>query len=415
MNLKVKRTNLVVWTAFFYAFVCWSVPFYVVGLTGSIVMALTLPLLPLIGIKSKINIQWMVILAFIAWLPLLVKWGFWSLYISPIYLLASLYIVSKIDRASLARITRLGTNLVVVLLAGAYVATLYYWLGLPRVLDVEFGGRPLLLYLSSFSFEYPGYIRPSGIYDEPGALSFVVCIVAYLRTRLNFNQRNTVILLFFGLITTSLALLVFLIVFIILEVKLSSKKNMTWVLVASISAFLVSAGVRDTSAFYFISNRISVTDEGKIAGDNRTVLMESAFDVLKNNEVFVVFGMGPTTAEDIKSLSAIYGDFETNPLSPIVRAGLLGSIWYYIFLVYYLVNSMSSRRRLLMITIFLLLLQRPYVMNYGYSMMLLLVVAADFYSVGLLGLKKVSAAVSGSCKPVVGGKCLRSEGVNETA
>ena len=56
-------------------------------------------------------------------------------------------------------------------------------------------------YLSTFSNSYVrGVIRPAGIYDEPGALSFVACIIAALRKIRGFSEKGTWIILILGLL-----------------------------------------------------------------------------------------------------------------------------------------------------------------------------------------------------------------------
>jgi hypothetical protein len=362
---------------------------YGIGLTGSIVLGLTLCIVPLINVKSVFDVRLVVFIAVMVWVPVLVKWGVWALYISPIYFIVSLYLVSKIDSNGMVKITVIGTRLVVLLMVGAYIATIYHWVGLPSVLEIQFENRRLLLYLSTLSYIYDGYIRPSGIYDEPGALSFVICVVAYLRNRLDFNNRNTIIILFAGLVTGSLAHLIFLLVFLVLSRKSYSLGAVVRGIVLLLVALPLFVVVSDLRYFSVLSNRVSVTEEGRLTGDNRSQLLDSAFQILMDNEDAIMFGLGPQTESDIKWLSSVYGEFETNPLSPVIRAGLIGGIWYYLFVGYYFVNSISSRRRLLMLSICLLLLQRPYVMNYGYSTMLLLILAVDIRTVGLLGVEYI--------------------------
>ncbi|HAZ3859399.1 TPA: O170 family O-antigen polymerase, partial [Escherichia coli] len=78
-------------------------------------------------------------------------------------------------------------------------------------------GREFYFYLTTFTVtNYSGFIRPSAFFDEPGALSFYICFVVMLREILWPRKRAlNFALLAFGIVTLSLAHIVFTILYVI--------------------------------------------------------------------------------------------------------------------------------------------------------------------------------------------------------
>jgi hypothetical protein len=384
-DARFKRKNLGLWITFLSAFVFWSVPIQSIGVTGSLILIITIISLPFIGINREFKVNAILGVASAFWLLLILKWGSWAFYISPFYFITSLFLVSSLGKWELVKITQLATCLAFSLIVGAYAANLYYWIGLSPIFQLSTLEESLYLYLSTLSYEYAGYIRPSGIYDEPGALSFVICIIAYLRHRLGLNHLTTLVLIFTGAVTTSLAHIFFLFLFLIL-VKRPTRGSKGKSRAGAI-LLMISIGIILQIAFpeNLFSSRLRVQEDGSLSGDNRTQLLISAYRIIENDFSIFMYGIGSLTEDENNALVAEYGEFTTNPLSPIIRSGVLGSFWYYAFILYYLVNGFSRPERSIMLALCFILLQRPYVMNYGYSTMLFLVIAADLKSVDLLG------------------------------
>jgi hypothetical protein len=385
----VSRSSIALWLIFYLAGFAWSIPAYTIGLTGSLSIAMILFVSLLTGFFVSVPsiAYWVVTLAITIWLTLLAKWGWWAIYWSPLYLLTAYFLIINLQTNDFVILIRFLTHLVVALIFGSYIAIAYKILGLPPLAQVPFGSRYLDFYPLSLSYQYMGYIRPSGIYDEPGALSFMICTLAYLRYRMGFNLRNTIVLLLLGNATLSLAHTFFSILFLLtISLHVSHKKFLTG-LFSLAFLLLIAIAAKDYLPNVFLS-RFEFSD-GRLAGDNRSSLMESAYNLISYRDLWL-YGLGPISQAEIELLSEADGPFSTNPLSPIVFSGIIGSFWYYFFLIFLFLHAASKPARLPMLAIFVLFLQRPYIMNFGYSMLFLLILRAELESVGLFFGRKFS-------------------------
>ncbi len=139
----------------------------------------------------------------------------------PTYFVLSLMVVSVLNKNDIRIFVDLLTWVVLVVLCGAVIGTSYAYLGGGAILDfANPDGRLNQVYLTTLTnIQIENFIRPSGIFDEPGALSFIVCFVAALRHSLGYDKKITWVLLTCGFVTTSVAHLVYTLLHATQELK----------------------------------------------------------------------------------------------------------------------------------------------------------------------------------------------------
>jgi len=232
-------------------------------------------------------------------------------------------------------------------------------------------GRSNGFYLSTFSNTYfNGFIRPSGLYDEPGALSFFICINVALREYFGLPRRLTWQLIALGLVTSSLAHVIFLMFFILHVYQKNVLYLFRFVFIALVLGFILLSFDSPVSILYDdLSARLSIVD-GKLVGDNRSFLITNALGYLDPRVFF--FGLdGNCIVGDPLCRQGMYLMYGENPFTPLVHYGIFLSLIYYLGLtgfVYFAVKHKSY----LALAVALLLLQRPYIFNYGYSVIIIL-------------------------------------------
>jgi uncharacterized membrane protein len=315
---------------------------------------------------------WCLLVAFFAVIPTL-YWQQPLMLLIPTYFLVSILAVSVIDSDDVRAFVELVSAFLVVTLAGAVIGTLYaYFGGAPLLEFLNPDDRVNKLFLTTLTnTQVLNYIRPSGIFDEPGALSFVICFVAALRHATGCNKRVTWILLGIGFITTSVAHLLYSFMHAAQEFKgnkRAGKLLVTMGLVALILWLVVIffPPVQDIFSVLFLS-RLS----GEDLGVDRTTTMASAFKYLDPHSIF--FGLDPQCAVGLADclLDKGYEDYGDNPLTLLVHWGILLAFPYY-FSLFYSARVALLRRNFIIVGLLILLLQRPYTMSYGYSLFIIL-------------------------------------------
>jgi hypothetical protein len=245
-----------------------------------------------------------------------------------------------------------------------------------------FGGQPLFtitnedgrengFYLSTFSNTYLlGFIRPSGIYDEPGAFSFFLCLIVSLREIFRLDRIISWKLLLCGFITASLAHFVFVILYAIHAGAFRMKNVLRLFFIALIIIGITYFTDSPLSSLVIaLFSRFEIID-GTIAGDNRTALLANAMSYL--NLSTAIFGLnGACIINSPECTPGQYDQYGENPLTPMIHLGLSLSWPYYLALLYLLIKTAGQNRYLILGVLFLLL-QRPYIISYGYSIIIVL-------------------------------------------
>jgi hypothetical protein len=210
-------------------------------------------------------------------------------------------------------------------------------------------------------------IRPAGIFDEPGALAFYLCVVAACRSLLGMPRGTTWLLLAGGLPTLSLAHLVY-IVFHLLSERLLSARALRALLAGGL---VLGAAVSHPALQQTVEERVVARlalEDGRLAGDNRSELLENAAGYVDLRTAVV--GLDPRCITDWTACQQTYRRFGENILTPLVQGGILMSWPYYVVLAALLAGGLRARRRLVQLGVAALLLQRPYLLSAGYCLLI---------------------------------------------
>ncbi|WP_330543979.1 hypothetical protein V0242_07825 [Aeromonas hydrophila] len=249
-------------------------------------------------------------------------------------------------------------------------------------------GRHGFLYLTTMTnYKVGNLIRPAGFFDEPGALSFFICVTAYLRDVLSKNQKITYILLFLGTVTFSLAHFIFIFLFFLFSKRMLLKNKLYVLFTAILIVFFALPYLYKTEAFdTFVISRIEVNQDGSISGDNRSERVTNALNLIDTYPRTVLFGLDEKCISGDSLCSSLYPPYGENFLFPLVHYGVLNSFFYYFIIGGLLITAIYRRDgevNLINLAVVALLLQRPYAYSYGYS----LVIAVCFL-VGVWGYGK---------------------------
>lgn len=310
-------------------------------------------------------------------LPSAIYWRELSLLFFPIYLTASILIVMVVSEGVVREFSEIATKFLVVVAAGAWIGFFYALLGGGSLFSIENpDGRTNDFFLATFSNWYIGnLIRPAGVFDEPGTLSFVICFVSALRGRLSQSRKITWLLLFLGLITTSLAHVIYMIFHGIADRKsfIGNKAIIVVVPCAMmVGGFLFAGWVGDADSKeseIFLSRFL--IEDGKIGGDTRSEMFFSALGKI-NSENFL-FGVDGDCISRPTVCEAKGHEFGETPAGMILLLGIFLAAPYFLVLIL-TASLLFSRSGFLFFGIFLILLQRPYVSLFGYSLLILVVV-----------------------------------------
>jgi hypothetical protein len=239
----------------------------------------------------------------------------------------------------------------------------YAYAGGQPILSIEnTDGRENALYLTTMSnFVFGSVIRPSFIYDEAGAFSFMICAVVVQREMLGRGARLSWFLMVGGLITLSLTHTLILLLFMARRLGIATT--------AAIVALLAVAGataVQSNDDLSFFADRFEVQD-GKLAGDNRSNQVQNFFAVV--NPEIVLFGDVECHKRPERTCDE-HGDISSSPVTPTYRAGVLMLGVQLLVHAALLVAFLRRREfRFPALALTLLLLQRPYFEGYGYGFM----------------------------------------------
>lgn len=259
------------------------------------------------------------------------------------------------------------SNLMLLGLIGGWIGFFYAFFGGAPILEFQNpDGRINQLFLTTFSNTQIGnIIRPSFIYDEPGAFSFVICFTVAVREMLGLPRAKSIVLMLGGLITFSLTHIIILILYFLWI-------NARLFLVAIASMAIIASSLIENESFDFFFDRFQIID-GKPAGDNRTNQFENFMNVADLR--LVMLGNYKCHSRDNK-LCPEHGDISSSPVTPLYLGGallLIVQIAVHFFLLKVIIES--SRHRMTAIIISLLILQRPFFISYGYQLMIIFVTA----------------------------------------
>lgn len=338
---------------------------------GLSIIALTL----LIKRLERRVVIWIFVL-FVIFLQMLatIYWYEPKLIVLPSYFLTGLLIASSLKDDELLRYVSWATKLIFVLLIGGFIGLFYTFI---------LGGDPIFsfnnedtrgngLYLTTFSNWYVrGVIRPSGIYDEPGALSLVVCLVAAIRDKIGASKRTTTLILVMGLITLSVAHVIFLLLYLFNVGKKSIARATLKFGAVSLILFVTIYNSPFRDVFdEFLFSRFEVVD-GRLVGDNRSALIENSINFLKDYKV-LAFGLdSDCIAKPDVCRQKGYDQSGENPLGPLVLGGITQFFPFYAVVLSLLTISVIKKSPIIF-GVALLLLSRNEVMSFSYSLLIMI-------------------------------------------
>lgn len=241
--------------------------------------------------------------------------------------------------------------------------------GQPLIIFDNPDGRQNGLFLSTFSNTQIGnIIRPSFIFDEPGAFSFLIISTVALRDRYNLSKVNSTSMLLGGLITLSIAHIIILLVYLVW-----GNKKVFFIAITVIAiAFSTTYNNNDFNFFY---KRLEIED-GQISGDNRSNQIENFLNIA--NSDIILFGNYECHTRPNR-ICPEHGDISSSPVTPIYLGGtLLLLIQAYFHVLLIIIIAKCKRLRPTAIAFSILILQRPFFSSYGYQIMIILVVLSMF-------------------------------------
>jgi hypothetical protein len=292
-----------------------------------------------------------------------------------IWLPLALIITKYINHELLIKTSKIFTYFVFILLLGAWFSFFYSF----------FGGDPLFVYSNMDSksiFFYGGtftnaslfgIIRPAGIYDEPGAFSFVIWILILLRHKIYDYNKITILLAILGLITFSLTHFICLAIYLISYFFKNKINHNTryflfiFLILLTIFFLYIKNNIPEVNFFF---DRFNIED-GKVSGDNRSEELINFFKFF-NLKMFLI-GV-PLCSLNREACGFIYGSVSANPFTPIFYNGFICTWPYYLLVVVLLYTILNKKIKMPFIILLLLILQRPYFMELGYSLMILIIV-----------------------------------------
>jgi hypothetical protein len=312
-------------------------------------------------------------LPFVVALPTVLYWRDPALLSFLIYFVVSVLVLLAVDNHTLVRFSHLASRTMLIVALGAWVGFLYALAGGGPMFSIENpDGRVNDFFLTTFSnWSIGNLIRPAGIFDEPGTLSFVICFVAALRNHLGQSRRLTWQLLLLGLITTSLAHVVYMLCHAAQDRQFLRSK-MKYLLFAAVVGVVAAFNLElpDTLEAEVFFSRF-VVEDGRIGGDTRSDLLSSALERI-NGETFL-FGLdSDCITNPTVCARKDYGLFGETPAGLVLLLGIFMATPYFYVVLTVLWRALR-RRNFSWLGLFLLLLQRPYVETFGYSLLILLV------------------------------------------
>lgn len=374
----MKNNKLIPSLVFFLFVISTSPVFDYIGVRSSVTfIGLSCLILSIMYINNQIlKLKYFIlsIFTFLLFTFYALYWSDLKLVIFPVYIILSILVIMNLKKQQIEKVIKYIYIYLFVAVVFSCISFVYNFLGGDALFSITNpDGRINGFYLLSFSNSNNGiFIRPSGFFDEPGALSFHVCMILALRIATGKNNKGDCWLLIFSFVTLSLAGFIFSI-FYIIAITDNFKKVIKFFLFLSVVSFSVFLIIKDTPIYGYIQNRLTINDDGQLRGDNRTALLKNAYYHLDENVIFR--GLDSTCTTDYSKCLSKYGGMGENPLSLLTFLGLW-SVPYYIFLCFCFFSRVKWR--VILIAVGLLFMQRPYFYNLGYSLWVIFIFVCFF-------------------------------------
>jgi len=296
-------------------------------------------------------------------------WKEYRIILLPFWIISALLSISITTQEEISRSVDLLSWMVLALLIGAIIGFFLALGGMLPIANLSDKWGTTMIYSYGFTLTnmiYGNIIRPAGIFDEPGAFSFFICVTVFFRHILGKKLGLTVILLVLGFITFSLMHLLFSLLFLAsFEFKF---KNffLSVIFLAFTFLLLISTGILDV--FDVLLNSRFMTFYDTFGDNERYLAFQNCIKVLTNNWWALIFGINSNCLFEIVLCVSDYGIICCNPLEPLTSSGILLSWPYYFGLLYLSIQGLRKRKNLLFIGFVLIFLQRPGIHSPGYSL-----------------------------------------------
>ena len=250
------------------------------------------------------------------------------------------------------------------IILGAWIGCFYSKFGgvsLFEVYNIEYESQ-IFFYLTTFTNHVSdNYIRPSGLFDEPGSLIFFLTFVVVMMEINKFPRYQTLLLLSLSIISNSLMCLILLIIYILMYYR----KYL--IVVFLFSSFVIFLDYYYLNLFEHI---LKYTDLNYLINNNRKEQADFFFLNLDMN----TFLYGHELSEKnqyVKSQTA-------SPFSILWGYGIFISIIYFLieFWLIYKFFFGNKKVQFSAIALFLLLLQRPYIFSIFWSFIVIYPIVA---------------------------------------
>lgn len=224
----------------------------------------------------------------------------------------------------------------------------------------------------SFNYlAYPFFVVPNtgdffrfhGLFDEAGANGSVTALFLFLN-KYDLKKKNNLILFLNGVLSFSFFFIVTSLFYFLLKQFKCSIKNILFVTLAYIAGLILYNETKDNEMIsFFVWNRMEISDEGELKGDNRSdKIFDDAYQrFIESPDVLLGRGAGSAAkvASDTSSYKMLIFDY--------------GIIWFLFFLFFWIAilhvdNKNVDKGFLALLFIFLAMIyQRPGILNPFFS------------------------------------------------
>lgn len=370
---------LLQFSVFYMAFIAMSPVFNHFGWRGIYTLAAFFGLVSISALKRRAAFKlWFIFSVSVMFISSTITSLYWAdprFVLSLVFFIFSLYVIQFLSRSNIENIVDISSLFIFIVLVLSVLGLIFSLSGFGPVFEIANpDGRPNYFFYTTFSNTYFGnFIRPSGLYDEPGSLSLYVCLVAAMRHVMGKDNKFTWTILLLGFVTVSLAHLIYCVVHLSSE-RVNKNNIFKFCVLASLSTILVFSTGFDKMLSERLLGRLEVTESGTIAGDNRSFRMINAVELISDNKNVFFFGADPTCRFDYEVCKDKFPPMGENPLSPLAFEGILVSWPYYTILFGLVIVSFRKRKYWVCLGVALLLLQRPTVTSMATAMAVLLFV-----------------------------------------
>lgn len=365
--------KLAVFLLVYHTFVSTSLILPLLGVSN-LILVLTnfFGILSLIVFHSRRIEKWAIILIFLIIFFTVFKVMFFhefKFFKINLFLITSVLLVSLVNIAEIKRFIDISSKFILIVLIGAIAAFILHNIGLNYVFTyVSQSGREHYFYYTSFGHSFGKSLRACGIYDEPGTLAFMAGGLLVLRRIFSLNQKLSITILFFTFITFSLAFLIFSIIYITtINLKRGQITGILTLLVTFMFIINITGFINLLEDNLFTRFTLNQDERQGIRGGRETLFWNAYYN-LTLNDGSILWGVNPyctiNAEECLKK-----GYMGENPLAPIAEHGIFIAWPYYIFILICLFISIRGRRYLIFLALMSLFLQRPYLLNYGVSLL----------------------------------------------